>query len=119
MLARRSPIAVHTEITVEGRLPRAIEVCGYYVVSELLTNVAKHARASLASVTVTVDGPLLRLCVSDDGVGGADHTRGSGLIGVRDRVEALGGRLSVISEAGQGTAVCCELPAVPTVLEVQ
>jgi signal transduction histidine kinase len=67
---RGRSVPLQTEIEVEGRLPKAIEVCAYYVVSELLTNIAKHARASLATVTVAIDGPLLWFCVSDDGVGG-------------------------------------------------
>jgi signal transduction histidine kinase len=112
MLARRSTVPVRTDIAIEGRLPKPIEACAYHVVSELLTNTGKHARASLASVEVEVGGALLRLCVSDDGVGGADHTQGSGLIGVRDRVEALGGTLLVSSEPGRGTRVCCEMPTV-------
>jgi len=110
MLARRSTVPVQTVITIEGRLPDTIEACAYYVLSELLTNTAKHARASFAVVEVAGGGALLRLCVCDDGVGGADPTQGSGLIGVRDRVEALGGKITVSSEPGRGTRVSCELP---------
>jgi signal transduction histidine kinase len=110
MLARRSTVPVQTDIRVEHQLPKALEVCGYYVVSELLTNTAKHANASFAEVKIVIDGQLLRIIVSDDGVGGADPKRGSGLIGISDRVEALGGTLTVSSDAGNGTRICCELP---------
>lgn len=110
MLARRATVPVQTAITIDGRLPDTIEACAYYVLSELLTNTAKHAHASLAVVEVTGAGTVLRLSVRDDGVGGADPTQGSGLISVRDRVEALGGHLTVSSEPGHGTKVCCELP---------
>ena len=104
-------MAVQTDIRVERRLPAATEACAYYVVSEALTNVSKHARASLAQVGAAMDGAILRICVSDNGLGGADASRGTGLIGIDDRVQALGGTLSVSSRAGNGTTICCELPA--------
>jgi signal transduction histidine kinase len=110
MLARRSTVAVQTDIRVERRLPMAAEVCAYYVVSEALTNVTKHARASQAQVRVVMDGAILRICVSDNGLGGADPNRGTGLIGIDDRVQALGGALSVTSERGEGTTISCDLP---------
>jgi signal transduction histidine kinase len=109
-LARRSTVRVQTDIHLERRLPTAIEVCAYYVVSEALTNTAKHARASLAHVKIEIDGRRLRITVSDDGIGGADPDRGSGLVGINDRVQALGGTLSVSSHLGSGTRVSCELP---------
>jgi signal transduction histidine kinase len=85
-------------------------VGAYYVVSEMLTNAAKHARASVVEVDAETSDGTLRVCVRDDGVGGADPLRGSGLVGLKDRTEALGGKLSIHSPAGGGTTVCCELP---------
>ena len=82
----------------------------YYVVSETLTNAAKHAEASRARVDVDVGDGMLRLSVDDDGRGGADPNQGSGLVGLRDRVEALGGSISVQSPPGEGTSVRVELP---------
>jgi signal transduction histidine kinase len=92
------------------RLPEAIEAAAFYVVSESLANVAKYASASRARVDLARDDGLLVVEVSDDGVGGADAAKGSGLRGLSDRVEALGGRLRVSSEPGQGTTVRAELP---------
>jgi signal transduction histidine kinase len=106
----RSPIPVTLDLRTDGRLAEPVEVTAYYVVSEALTNAAKHSNASVVQVTVyTIDGEL-RLSVSDDGVGGADPTSGSGLIGLKDRVEALGGTLSVQSRTGQGTRLFVEVP---------
>jgi signal transduction histidine kinase len=110
MLARRSAVPVELEMRAGPRLPRSIEVAVYYVVSESLTNVAKYAHASLAHVEVGVVEHALRVSVRDDGGGGADATRGSGLVGLRDRVEALGGVLTVRSPLGAGTTVAVELP---------
>jgi signal transduction histidine kinase len=86
-------------------------VAAYYVVSEMLTNAAKHAHASVVEVDAEASGSSLRLCVRDDGVGGADPLRGSGLLGLKDRIEALGGTFTMDSPAGGGTTVSCELPA--------
>jgi signal transduction histidine kinase/HAMP domain-containing protein len=109
-LARRCAVPVELDVRTKGRLPEPIEVGAYFVVSEALTNVAKHARASSVAVDVEdVDG-VLRLSVRDDGVGGAAFERGSGLVGLKDRVEALGGRIAVESERGAGTALRVELP---------
>ena len=109
-LARRCPVPVELDVRAQARLPERIEVAAYYVVSEALTNAAKHAHASVVNVEVeTVEGAL-RLRVRDDGVGGADPGRGSGLVGLKDRVEALGGTLAVQSPAGAGTALRVELP---------
>jgi signal transduction histidine kinase len=109
-LARRCPVPVELDVRAQARLPERIEVAAYYVVSEALTNAAKHAHASVVNVEVeTVEGAL-RLRVRDDGVGGADPVRGSGLIGLKDRVEALGGTLAVQSPAGAGTTLRVELP---------
>ena len=109
-LARRSPIPVQLNVRVEGRLPESVEVAAYYVVSEMLTNAAKHARASSIHVDVAGADGVLRVSVWDDGVGGADPTRGSGLVGLRDRVEALGGTLTVESPRDAGTAIEVALP---------
>jgi signal transduction histidine kinase len=109
-LARRSVAAVDLTVTIADRLPEPIEIAAYYVVSEALTNAAKHARANTVTVEVkeTDDGVSIR--VSDDGLGGADFARGSGLIGLKDRVEALGGRIAVQSAPGRGTSVAVLLP---------
>ncbi|MFI5912106.1 sensor histidine kinase [Dactylosporangium sp. NPDC051541] len=109
-LARRSAVAVDIDVRVDGRLPDALEVAAYYVVAEALTNVAKHAAAEVATVGVEVHDRGLYLCVSDDGHGGADPRRGTGLTGLRDRVEALGGTLTVDSPPGRGTCLHAELP---------
>jgi GAF domain-containing protein len=109
-LARRAAVPVHLDIRVPGRLPERVEVSGYYVVAEALTNAAKHARASAVSVKAEVIGDALRVAVRDDGVGGADFTRGTGLAGLKDRVEALGGRIVLHSPSGAGTSVQVELP---------
>jgi signal transduction histidine kinase len=109
-LARRSPIPVALDVRVEGRLPDGVEVAAYYVVSEMLTNTAKHAQASTVSVDVVRADGGLHVCVRDDGVGGADPGRGSGLVGLRDRVEALGGTIAFQSAKGAGTTVEVVLP---------
>jgi len=109
-LARRSPVPVSLEVRAEGRPPEPVEVAAYYVVSEALTNAAKHARASQVDVSVDVHGPLLRVVVRDDGEGGADPDRGSGLLGLKDRAEAIGGTLCVESPPGEGTTLVAELP---------
>jgi PAS domain S-box-containing protein len=112
-LAALAPVPVLIEIDLEDRLPEAIEAAAYYVVAETLTNVAKYAAASEARVHIArVDGRA-EVEVADDGVGGADARGGSGLRGLADRVEALGGRLTVTSPAGAGTQVRAELPLRP------
>jgi signal transduction histidine kinase len=109
-LARRCPVPVKLELRVETRMPERVEVATYYVVSEALTNVAKYARASVVQVGVEVLDGSLHVSVSDDGTGGADPTRGSGLTGIRDRVEALDGSLAIHSRLGEGTSLQVELP---------
>lgn len=109
-LARRSAVPVELDVRAEERLGEAVEVAAYYVVSEALTNVAKHAQASLVRVGVELSGGELQVTVSDDGIGGADPAAGSGLIGLKDRVEALGGSLSLQSLPGAGTTVEVVLP---------
>ena len=109
-LAARAPVPVRIDIELEDRLPQPIEAAAYYVVAETLTNVAKYASASTARVRIErVDGHA-EVEVSDDGVGGADARGGSGLCGLADRVEALGGRLAVNSPVGEGTQVRAQLP---------
>jgi signal transduction histidine kinase len=99
-------------VRIRGRLPEPVEVGAYYVVSEMLTNAAKHARASVVEVAAAVENGTLRVCVRDDGVGGANPERGSGLVGLKDRIDALGGTFSVHSPLGGGTTVTCDLPVV-------
>jgi signal transduction histidine kinase len=109
-LARRSPVPVKLDVRVQARLPERAEVAAYFVVSEALANVAKHARASVVGVQVEVRDGALAVSISDDGIGGADPSRGSGLIGLTDRVEASGGTISISSHAGAGTRITAELP---------
>jgi signal transduction histidine kinase len=109
-LGRRSAVPVELDVRIDGRLPEAVEVGAYYVVSEMLNNAAKHARATVVEVEAEAVDGMLRLCVRDDGVGGADPERGSGLVGLKDRIDALGGTFSVHSPPGGGTTVSCELP---------
>ena len=110
-LARRSVVPVQLDLRFRTRLPEPVEVAAYYVVSEALTNTAKHAHASVVHVALDIDRGVLELSIRDDGSGGADPTRGSGLIGLTDRVEALGGTIDVTSPAGQGTTLHVTLPA--------
>jgi signal transduction histidine kinase len=109
-LARRSSVPVRLDVRVDGRLPEPIELAAYYVVAEALTNTAKHASATSVDVRAECGDGVLRVRVRDDGRGGADAATGSGLVGLTDRVEALGGRLSLSSPPGAGTAVEIELP---------
>jgi signal transduction histidine kinase len=109
-LGRRSAVPVDMDLRIDRRLPEPVEVGAYYLVSEMLTNAAKHADASVVQVDAEVSGDTLRVCVRDDGVGGADPLRGSGLVGLRDRIEALGGTFAMHSPPGGGTTVSCELP---------
>nr|BFE59481.1 hypothetical protein GCM10020063_040070 [Dactylosporangium thailandense] len=112
VLARRSPIPVDLDIRAKRRLPEQTEVSAYYVVAEALTNTAKHARASAVTVTVEADtaDTVLRIAVRDNGIGGADFAGGSGLAGLKDRVEALGGRIVLHSPRQAGTSLRVELP---------
>jgi signal transduction histidine kinase len=109
-LAGRAAVPVELDTRVPRRLPESVEVAAYYVVSEALTNIAKHSRASVARVAVELRDGILELAIRDDGAGGADPTRGSGLIGLRDRVEAIGGTLDVESPVGAGTSLLVALP---------
>lgn len=109
-LARRSAVPVKLDVTVDKRLEERVEVAAYYVVSEALTNAGKHAQASVTEVHVGTHNGTLELTIRDDGVGGADPARGSGLVGLTDRVEALGGTLEVVSSEGAGTVLHAQLP---------
>jgi PAS domain S-box-containing protein len=109
-LARRSAIPVELEVQVETRLPEPVERAAYYIVSEALTNTAKHAHASTVHVAVEARDGVLALSIRDDGCGGADPTRGSGLMGLTDRVDALAGTIQVVSPVGEGTTLLITLP---------
>jgi PAS domain S-box-containing protein len=108
-VARRLPIPVHVNATSE-RLPDGIEATVFYIVSEALTNIVKHAQASKANVSITLERDTLRFEVIDNGRGGADPAAGSGILGLRDRAEAAGGTLFVVSPPGRGTVVTAQLP---------
>jgi len=109
-LARRSAVPVQLDLAVDPGLPESAEVAAYYVVAEALTNTAKHARASVVNVRVEAEDANLHLCIRDDGIGGADSRKGSGLIGLTDRVEALGGQMDVSSPVGSGTSLLVKIP---------
>jgi signal transduction histidine kinase len=110
-LARRSPVPVNLSLRLPGRLADRVEAGAYYIVSEALANVAKHADAGTVEVVVEAGRRLLSLTVRDDGVGGADPG-GSGLAGLRERAEALGGTLELTSPPGGGTSLHVRLPTV-------
>ena len=110
MLAARAPLPVEIAAVPDERLPEPVEAAVYYLIAEALTNVAKYARASAVRVRVVASQGVVVVEVSDDGVGGADASAGSGLRGLTDRVEALGGSLTIVSTAGTGTSLCAEIP---------
>lgn len=110
-LARACPIPVRLSVRMDERAPQPVEVATYYVISELLTNATKHGQASSVTVDVVHEDGFVRARVTDDGVGAADPGAGTGLIGLIDRVEALGGRFTLTSPAGAGTSVAVDLPA--------
>jgi signal transduction histidine kinase len=109
-LVARAPMPVHVKGLPTARVPQAVEAAAYYIAAEALTNAAKHAHARMVSLLVTQVGDGLRVEVSDDGIGGADMSHGSGLRGLADRVEALGGRLDVESPGGKGTRLVGRMP---------
>jgi PAS domain S-box-containing protein len=109
-LARRSTIPVELDVGTDTRFPEPIEVAAYFVASEALANATKHAKASRIEVSLATRNRTLLLSIRDDGVGGADPARGSGLVGLTDRVEALGGSIQVRSGAGEGTQITAQLP---------
>ena len=109
-LAHRSPISVDLDISSGGRLPEPIEVAAYFVASEALANAAKHSKATRIDVSLARRDGSLCLSIRDNGVGGADTAHGSGLVGLTDRVEALGGSIRIYSSSGKGTEISAELP---------
>ena len=109
-LARRSAVPVTLDVAIERRLPEATEVAAYYVVAEALTNADKHAQASEVTVGAHANHDNLHLLIRDDGIGGADSRKGSGLIGLKDRVEALGGHIQIVSHPGSGTSLDVTIP---------
>jgi signal transduction histidine kinase len=109
-LARRSAVPVSLDLAIDQDLTDSVEVGAFYVVSEALANAAKHACASHVTVGARAMDDVLALSITDDGIGGADLGKGSGLIGLRDRVEALGGRMRIVSPAGSGTSLDVTIP---------
>jgi signal transduction histidine kinase len=110
VLAARAPVPVELDVQLRRRLPEAVEVASYYLVCEAITNVAKYAQAATARVSVALRGDQLVVAIVDDGDGGADPDAGSGLRGLMDRVEALGGRLDITSPYAAGTTLMADLP---------
>ncbi len=111
-LARRSPLPVELTVELGARLPEQVVATAYFIIAEALTNTAKHARASTSRVEVRDSKGILGIAIRDDGTGGADPSRGSGLLGLRDRAEAAAGTLSISSPPGGGTSIVAELPLV-------
>ena len=109
-LARRSPVPVVLDVRLPAEVFESVEVAAYYFVAETLTNTTKHAEASQIDVTVERRDGRLRVCVRDDGVGGADAACGSGLVGLKDRIEAFGGTMTLDSPRGGGTTLVAQLP---------
>ena len=101
---------VELDLRAGRRLPGHVEVAAYYAVSEALANAAKHARASAVQVELDTPNAILQLAIRDDGIGGADPARGSGLTGLSDRIEAVGGTLHITSPVGGGTTLLIEIP---------
>jgi PAS domain S-box-containing protein len=110
-LVRRSGVPAELEVEAMDRLPEPVEIAAYYVVSEALANATKHANASVVRIRLESRDGTLRVAVHDDGLGGADPSKGSGIVGLIDRAEALGGSVTVASPAGAGTSIVVELPA--------
>ncbi|MDT5149948.1 MAG: hypothetical protein QOI01_1681, partial [Mycobacterium sp.] len=109
-LARRSVVPVELILGADRRLPEPVEVAAYYVVAEALTNAAKYARASVVNVRLDIEGATMHLSIRDDGIGGADAGKGSGIIGLTDRVEAIGGKMTISSHPGSGTSLLVAIP---------
>jgi signal transduction histidine kinase len=112
-LARRSAVPVELDLNLGSQLGQQVEVAAYYIASEALANAAKHAQASVIDLQVQGSDGALTLSIRDDGIGGADPSRGSGMIGLRDRVEALGGTISVLSPPRHGTTLHVRFPSAP------
>ena len=109
-LALRSPIPVNIEFAIEARLPDSVEVAAYFIVAEALTNAAKYSHASEVNVCAKIEDAHLDLSIRDDGIGGADSRKGSGLVGLKDRVEVLGGHMTITSPPGSGTSLYISIP---------
>jgi signal transduction histidine kinase len=112
-LARRSAVPIRLQLHVDDRLNEPIEVAAYYIVSETLANVAKHAQATSVDIHAETHDHRLNLTIRDNGIGGADPSRGSGLVGLSDRINALGGTIAIASPSGQGTQIQVALPFEP------
>jgi signal transduction histidine kinase len=110
MLARRSTVPVELNICAERRPTEPVEAAVYYIASEALTNVAKHAHASVVHIDLTIGETVVRLLINDDGAGGANPSNGSGLIGLVDRVDVLGGSIEITSPVGNGTSLDVTIP---------
>jgi signal transduction histidine kinase len=108
-LAGRSPVPVTVDVCLSERLPETVESTAYFIVAEALTNIARHSQATEASVILKREGDILSIDIVDDGVGGADPTRGTGLNGLRDRLAAFDGTLTVNSPEGGPTRVHAEM----------
>jgi signal transduction histidine kinase len=113
-LGRRCPVAVSLDLKIDRHLPDSVEVGAYYIVAEALTNTAKHSRASQVDVCAEAKDGNLYLSIRDDGIGGAEFAKGSGLIGLKDRAEALRGRMRIESSAGNGTSLHITIPLDPS-----
>jgi signal transduction histidine kinase len=109
-LARRSAVPVELDLHLDRQLPDSVEVGAYYIVAEALTNATKHARASQVIVHVACGGAVLHLSIQDDGIGGANSANGSGLVGLSDRLAALGGQMTILSRPGRGTSLAATIP---------
>lgn len=107
---RRCPVAVTVDLAVDRELGGSVELATYCVVAEALGNTVKHGQASRIDVSVRADDDTVDVLIADNGVGGADPRRGSGLMGLKDRVEALGGTIRLISPRGGGTSVHAAMP---------
>jgi signal transduction histidine kinase len=110
MIARRSAIPVEVNLQVAQRFPEWLETASYFVISEAITNAVRHSRASVIRVDVEAQNGIVTLEIHDDGKGGADPTQGSGLVGLRDRVEAFGGSFEIVSAVGAGTRLHVAIP---------
>jgi signal transduction histidine kinase len=110
VLARRSTVPIEVDVRVDERLPAPVEAAAYYFASEALTNVAKHAHANVVELNAAREDGVLTLQVRDDGIGGVDTGRGSGILGLKDRVEALGGTISIASPSRSGTTLSIRVP---------
>ena len=109
-LARRCNVPIDVDVRLDERLPAPVEATAYYVASEALTNVAKHAHANVVELNAALENEVLTLEVRDDGIGGVDPGRGSGILGLTDRVEALGGTISIASPPRGGTTLSIRPP---------